>query len=152
MVVSHSTFFSSTLTHFGIRPPCIYLQVPRLNLISTMYLHPSLLIALSAWPTLSKAGFRIKPDKPDIPVSPPRDPYNHGPVSPGFSDPRRGPYGIPPQEELQTNMQSLEQRLEAVNLALDAGEEVVKAILAVVSTTITSVDVTCKSHPLPVHT
>jgi hypothetical protein len=117
-----------------------------------MYPHSSFLIALSAWPTLSKAGFRIKPDKPDIPVSPPRNPFDRDPVSPGFSNFDRDPYEIPPQVELQTNMQSLEQRLEAANLRLDAGEEVVKAILAVISTTITSMDVTCKSYlPPPLH-
>jgi hypothetical protein len=111
-----------------------------------MYPHSSFLIALGAWPTLGKAGFRVRPDRPDIPVSPPRNPYNHDPVVPGFTYPGYDRIQIPPQAELQTNMQSLEQRLEAVNVALDAGEEVVQAILAVVSTTITSVDMTCKSH------
>jgi hypothetical protein len=116
-----------------------------------MYPHSSFLIALGAWPTLGKAGFRVRPDRPDIPVSPPRNPYNHDPVVPGFTYPGYDRIQIPPQAELQTNMQSLEQRLEAVNVAIDAGEEVVQAILAVVSTTITSVDMTCKSH-LPSHT
>jgi hypothetical protein len=111
-----------------------------------MYTKGLFLVALNTWPTLSEAGFRITPHEPDVPVSPPRVPSLPGPEIPNFIAPGRNPYEIPPKEELQNNMQLLEQKLEAVDSALDAGDEVVNAILAMVSTTITSMDATCKPN------
>jgi hypothetical protein len=111
-----------------------------------MYTKNLFLVALNTWPTLSEAGFRVTPNAPKVPDSPPRVPSRPNPGTPDLVRPGGNPYEVLPQEELQNNMQSLENKLEAVNLALDAGEEVVKAILAIVSTTITSMDATCEPN------